>query len=314
MTSSFAAASAPLVYPFALGLVAAVNPCGFPLLPAYVAIFVREDVAAGRIRRTARGLAAGTGVTAGFVIVFAVVGLLVESGIHLVMTWVPWVMIAVAAGMTLYGVLAALGRQPYLRMPALRATGSGGALATVAFGVMYAVGSLSCALPLFLAGVAGSFTRLGIVRGISTFIAYALGMGVLLIAVSLIVAHAGVPAIRRLRLLGRAVPRVSGIVLTLVGAYLLLYWVSDLVAPTAISAPVRLVESVQSAVSSWLASSPREIGAVLGIVAVVALTVVAAGIRQPRSGDFAGTQQLSDNDQQIVDREEKGDGSQAGGQ
>ncbi|MGH8995872.1 MAG: cytochrome c biogenesis CcdA family protein, partial [Acidimicrobiales bacterium] len=63
------AASGPLLYAFTLGLVAAVNPCGFPLLGAYLAFFV-GDGELDRSRRNLRGVAAGASVTAGFVVVF----------------------------------------------------------------------------------------------------------------------------------------------------------------------------------------------------------------------------------------------------
>ncbi|MGC8626435.1 MAG: hypothetical protein ACP5VR_02575, partial [Acidimicrobiales bacterium] len=132
-----------------------------------------------------------------------------------------------------------------------------------------------CALPLFLAGVAGAFTRLGFVAGVGTFIAYALGMGLLLMVASLLVANAGASALRRAMPFARFVPRAAGAVLVLVGAYLVLYWVSDLTAPSAVPAPVRVVEQAQSALSNWLATSPRLIGAVLGAVVAAALVVLA---------------------------------------
>ncbi|MGH9104989.1 MAG: cytochrome c biogenesis CcdA family protein [Acidimicrobiales bacterium] len=281
-----AAAPAPLAYAFGLGLVGAVNPCGFPLLPGYLATFAGAGTEAGTLRRTARGLAAGASVTAGFVLVFGVLGLLIESGVDVVEGWVPWVMIALAAAMTVLGVLSALGRQVHLRVPAVRRSGSSRAIGMVGFGVAYAIGSLSCALPVFLAGVAGSFTRLGFFVGASTFVAYALGMGLLLVALSLVVAHAGAPALRRIRPLTRFVPRVAGLVLIVVGLYLLLYWVSDLVAPTSTPAPVRVVEGAQSALSGWLAGSPRLIGVVLGAVVVIALVLVAVALWRA-GGDVA---------------------------
>ena len=61
--------SGPLLYAFTLGLVAAVNPCGFPLLPAYLSLFVGEDTV-GRPQRNLRALGAGASVAAGFVVVF----------------------------------------------------------------------------------------------------------------------------------------------------------------------------------------------------------------------------------------------------
>jgi len=282
----------PLLYAFTLGLVAAVNPCGFPLLPAYLAMFAGEGPSAGHVKQTVRGLVAGASVSAGFVMVFGIVGVAVESGAGVVISWAPWAMVVLGAALAVFGVLVCVGREPHVRLPVPRvrvpqrdSVGSPRRAAAMAgFGVAYAVASLSCALPLFLAGVAGAFTRLGFVAGVGTFIAYALGMGLLLMVASLVVAHAGTSALRRALPFSRFVPRVAGAVLALVGAYLVLYWVTDLAAPLAVPPPVRVVEQAQSALSNWLASSPRLIGAILGAVVVVALVLLALARPVPGSG------------------------------
>ena len=273
--------SAVLAYAFTLGLVAAINPCGFPLLPAYLATFAGGRSGAGWVKQTERGLVAGACVTMGFVLVFGLLGLLVESGTGLVLGWVPWVMLPLAVAMTVAGVLATLGRQARLHVPLPRFSGTQGPLAMAGFGVAYAVASLSCALPLFLAGVAGSFTRLGFVTGAETFVAYALGMGLLLTVASLLVAYAGASVLRRALPVTRFVPRVSGVVLALAGLYLTLYWADDLVSPSSSPAPVRLVEHVQSQLTAWLGGSSRLIGIVLGAGVVAALVALALTSRRP---------------------------------
>lgn len=293
---------AVLAYAFTLGLVAAINPCGFPLLPAYLAGFAGGGSGAGWAKQTERGLVAGASVTAGFVVVFGTLGLVVESGADLVLDWVPWVMLPLAAAMTVAGVLTVLGRgrQVRLRVPVPRIASTRGPLAMAGFGVAYAVASLSCALPLFLAGVAGSFTRLGLLTGIGTFVAYALGMGLLLTVASLAVAYAGASVLRRAMAASRFVPKASGVVLTLAGAYLVLYWLDDLVSPASSPAPVRVVEHVQAVLTSWLGGSSRLIGAALGagvVIACLALAVAsrnktpALSVERPAGGEQGGGRQ-----------------------
>ncbi len=274
------AASGPLLYAFTLGLVAAVNPCGFPLLPAYLSFFVGEPGAA-RAQRTGRALAAGTSVTAGFVVVFGVLGFLVHAGIDVVLGWVPWVMIPLGLSMAVIGVLALAGRPVRLAPPRRRLGRGRGVLSMAGFGVTYAVASLTCALPLFLAAVAASFGRLGVLDGVGTFVAYALGMGLLLGVLGLVVANAGVAPLRRMRTLTRVVPRLAGAVLAPVGAYLVFYWASYLVDPTATPQPIGLVERVQTQLSTWLSDSPRVVGVVLACV-VVAAVAVGIGIGRGR--------------------------------
>jgi cytochrome c biogenesis protein CcdA len=279
--------NAVLAYAFTLGLVAAINPCGFPLLPAYLTAFAGDRPGTGWVRQTERGLVAGASVTAGFVLVFGTLGLAVDSGAGLVLGWVPWVMLPLAAAMTVAGVMAVLGRQVRLRLPVPRIGSSRGPLTMAGFGVAYAVASLSCTLPLFLAGVAGSFTRVGFFTGAETFLAYALGMGLLLTVASLAVAYAGASVLRRVVTASRFVPKASGLVLALAGAYLVLYWLDDLVSPASSPAPVRVVEHVQSVLVAWLGGSSRLIGAVLGAGVVIACLALAAASRDRRPSPSA---------------------------
>jgi len=271
-----------LLYAFTLGLVAAVNPCGFPLLPAYLSLFVGEETTS-RSRRTLRGLVAGASVSAGFVVVFGVLGILIRSGIDVVLGWVPWAMIPVGLTMAAIGVAAAFGHPLPVLRPKRRLGSGRGVLAMAGFGVTYAVASLTCALPLFLAAVVGSFSRLGFVDGVGTFVAYALGMGLFLMVAGIIVANAGVSALRRVRPLSRVVPRLAGAVLALVGSYLVFYWSSYLADPAATPPPIGLVEHVQTLITGWLSQSPRVVGLVLAavVLASVGVKAVAGRTRGP---------------------------------
>ncbi|MEO6826148.1 MAG: cytochrome c biogenesis protein CcdA [Microbacteriaceae bacterium] len=264
-------ATASIVYAFTLGLIAAVNPCGFPLLPAYLALFIADDSGHAWAHRTVRGLTAGACVTAGFVVAFGCAGFIVESGIQLILGWIPWAMIVIAAAMVVLGIGSLVGSHLRLPVPTPRFGTGSGVFAMAGFGVAYAVASLSCALPLFVAGVAGAFTRVGALAGGATFVAYALGMGVFVTAASVIAAHAGPGLIRRFGAIGRFIPRIAAAVITLAGLYLVYYWISDLVNPLSTPGPVRLVEAVQSSISSALAVAPVLVGTLAGVLVISAL-------------------------------------------
>lgn len=264
----------PAVYAFTLGLVAALNPCGFPLLPAYLSLFAYEG-GSGYVRQTARGLLTGASVTAGFVVIFGAFGIAVESGVQVLYRVVPWFMIPLGAALAIVGLRSAFGRQLHLPLPTLGIGNRRGIAAMAVFGAGYAIASLTCSLPLFLAGVAGSFTRLGMLDGIMTAVAYALGMGLFLMVTSLIVAWAGGPAIRRFNHLAKFVPRLAGIVLALVGSYLVYYWANYLNNPLSSPTPIRLVEQVQSALSGWLSAVPQMAGLILAAVVLASLGILA---------------------------------------
>ncbi len=262
-----------VLYAFSLGLVAAVNPCGLPMLPAYLALFTGSAPGPDGVR-IARSLLSGAGVSAGFVAVFGGLGLLVESGVQLVGAWLPWVMVAVALGMTAAGVGTLAGRGPSLRLPAPRVRPGRSALAMIVYGAAYAIGSLSCSLPLFLAAVGSSFTRRGAWAGLSTFLAYALGMGLFVTAAAVVTTMAGATALRRVRAASRMLPTLSGLVLTTSGAYLVYYWVSDLRDPTTGSPLTAAVGHLQAGLTAAVDADPVRSAVVLGVIVLGAFVAV----------------------------------------
>lgn len=277
-----AAAPAPTgitLYCFSVGLVAAVNPCGFPMLPAYLTLSSSGEATTPLPVRVVRALGSGVAVTVGFVVVFSVIGVLAKAGASVAFGWLPWVMVPIGVACFGIGVWTLVGRGLKLPVPSRRLfAGRRRGVALVGFGVTYAVASLACAFPLFLGPVVGSFAERGALAGLLDGLAYALGMGLVICAVSL----AGVGAQQlRFRWLRRAQPllqRAAGAVLCLIGAYLVVYWVNDLVAPTNTPGLVGAVERVQTDLQGWLSASPRLTGAVIGAVVLIALFAAGAWV------------------------------------
>lgn len=273
---------APVLYAFSLGLVGAVNPCGFPLLPAYLLAAATDAGDRPLLVRLLRSLWTGLTMTLGFLVVFGALGLAIKTGVSVAVGWVPWAMIPLGACCLAAGVLTAAGRR--LPIPQIHRrfwTERNRTVAFFGFGVAYAVASLSCSLPIFLAGVVGSFTRRGVGAGLGDGVAYALGMGLVVVAVSLLGAGAKPVRARSLRAAQPVIQRAAGVVLALVGAYLLLYWVTDVAAPFAEPGPIRAVEAVQRELSGWLAGSPRVVGMVIGVV--VLATLIGACVHSARA-------------------------------
>jgi cytochrome c biogenesis protein CcdA len=268
------AVAAATSYAFTLGLVAAVNPCGFPLLPAYLALFA-GGTGGHRAARTGRGLISGAGVTCGFVAVFGTLGVVLVSGAALASGWLLWFMVAAGALMAALGVSTLCGRPLYLRLPTPRLAAGGRTFAaTFMFGIAYAIGSLSCALPLFLAAVGGSFTRLGFWAGLACYLSYALGMGLFVTGAAVATALAGSGLLHRFRRAGRILPAVSGAMLAVSGLYLAYYWVAELRHIPMAAGLFGAVGAVQGDLTSFMAGHMAAtaavlLAAVLGGIAVV---------------------------------------------
>ncbi|MFC4243204.1 cytochrome c biogenesis CcdA family protein [Gryllotalpicola reticulitermitis] len=266
-----------VTYAFTLGLVGLLNPCGFPLLPAYLAFFVGDERRAWA-PRLGRGLTAGGCLTLGFLIVFGALGLAATAALSVVAAVVPWVMVAAGLAMVVFGVLAAAGRTPRLRVPALRFASGAGAPAMIGFGAAYALGSLSCSLPLFVAGVSGALAGGSAAAGFGAFLAYAVGMGLFATGASVVAALVGAGAVRALRGAARVLPRAAGALCAIVGVYLTLYWVRELAAPGVRLPVIAGAQAAQASVASWLSQAALPVAAALGAIVVagfVALALVA---------------------------------------
>lgn len=265
-----------LAFAFAAGAVATPNPCGFALLPAYLARRLSDDSGAGDGAGTAlRAITLGAAATGGFLLVFAGVGGAVAAGLRGLTAALPGLGFAVGLALFVAGLLVLAGRRVALPMPALPpSTAVTGLAGDFVFGLGYGAASLSCTLPIFLA-VLGSATTGGPLGGIAGLAAYALGMGTILMALAVAAAlarHGLVLTIRRALL---SVHRASGALLALAGAYVAYYWAMAVWAPAA--APrdpvIARGELLSAQLRSWL-STPDGRAVVYGLLLALAVVLL----------------------------------------
>jgi cytochrome c-type biogenesis protein len=200
-----------------------INPCGFPLLPAFLSFYLGADER--RLppapTRALQGLLVGALVTVGFLGFFAVVGLPVSYGVGAIARAVPWAGLVTGAALALAGLLTLLGRQ--FRLPlhlSVRPRRERRLGAMLLFGIGYGAASLGCTLPLFLTLIGASLGG----GKITTFLGYGAGMAVVLMALSVLVALAREGAARAVRPLLPHMNRIAGLLLLASGAYLFYYW------------------------------------------------------------------------------------------
>jgi cytochrome c-type biogenesis protein len=213
-----------LTLALAAGMLAAVNPCGFALLPAYLSVLVLGDDSPSTRRAVARALLLTASMTLGFVAVFGVFGLVVSPVASQVQQYLPWFTVGFGILVVLAGLWLLAGRE-LPRLPGLRghATTTRSVPAMVGFGASYAAASLTCTIGPFLAIVVTSFRAGSAAEGIGLFVAYGVGMGLLVGVAAVAVALARRGVVSGLRRSGRWVPRVTGLVLVLVGGYVAWY-------------------------------------------------------------------------------------------
>ena len=217
--------TAALGLAFSAGALASVNPCGFALLPAMVSFYLGQgeaDYAARSVWQRAReGLALGALVTAGFLLVFVLAGVLVSLGAGALARVFPWATVVMGTGLVVLGLWLYLGRSLSVRVPHLEAARVAGSYrAMFVYGVAYALVSLSCTLPIFLVAVGAALTA-GPVGSLALFVAYSVGMGLVLTAVALGAALFRGAVSTTLRRALPYVQQVSALLLVVAGGYLL---------------------------------------------------------------------------------------------
>jgi cytochrome c biogenesis protein CcdA len=264
---------APLAYAFTAGLVSVVNPCGFPMLPAYLSWFIGTDdddaTAAARLRRA---LGSGLAVSAGFLALFAAIGIPINAGVTAIYRAMPWLTIVVGLTLLGLGIGMVSGRKLNVVLPRLDRGGRGrSGWSMFVFGVSYAIASLSCTLPLFLVVVAGTTERSNFASGLLSFLAYGLAMSLMLLTLSVALALAQDSFVRWLRAALQYVDRVAGVLLVVVGAYLVNYGIYALRTDDTTSPGVSFVESWSSSSAAWLQEHYELAGVLLAVVVVVAL-------------------------------------------
>jgi cytochrome c biogenesis protein CcdA len=281
---------APLAFAFATGMVASVNPCGFPLLPAYLSYFIGTDegeAAAGdRAGSVGRALGVSLTVSLGFLLVFGIAGALIAHLSVSVYDVSPWITVVIGVALAALGVAMLAGFEPSVVLPKLNRGGrERGMRSMFLFGISYAIASLSCTLPVFLSAVGTTFTRANFASGIAVFAAYSAGMALVLMVLTVALALARHSLVRWLRQAAQHVQRVAGALLVVAGAYVAWYGITEIRLDTGQTGggPVDLVTDLSAEITAWVQNTgATRIGVVLAAM-VAAATVYSVG-RRRRTG------------------------------
>ena len=224
------ASTLPIGFAAAAGVVASVNPCGFFMLPSYIAYQLgTEEAGYNEIAaplRVARALGVAITATLGFVMIFVAFGAVVSAGGSALGKVFPYLGLAIGLAMIGFGVFLLVSHRyvGILAASRIQVTPRRNLGNAFVFGIAYAVGSLSCTLPIFMVVVGGSLATEGFFESLSQYVAYALGMGVVIVAVTLGAALFRDAISRWLRGALPHVHRASSFFMLGAGAYLIWYW------------------------------------------------------------------------------------------
>lgn len=237
------------------GMLAAFNPCGFAMLPAYLGVQILKQTTDEK-GNYLRALKFSFGMGAGLLLTFTAFGLLVIPFASSIEAYLPWVTLAVALLLAVTGIAIFAGKSVGLTKlfrPSIAP--KSGLLSQVGYGVTYALASLSCTIGPFLAVTATAIRSSSWIEILITFAAYGFGMSAIVLLLALLTASSSQKAIAWLRQKGQLLEKLIAGFLILVAIYLFAYGVFELQVAAGDLAPNVLISTaidLQSYVSRFV--------------------------------------------------------------
>jgi cytochrome c biogenesis protein CcdA len=270
--------TAALGFALGAGLVAALNPCGFAFLPGYLGLVIAGGGAdTSRPAAVARALGATVAMSAGFLTVFGLFGLLVSPLIASAQKYLPFATVVIGVLLIGLAVWLLAGRDITVVMPKVSDGHPTAQLRSMyGYGVGYAVASLSCTVAPFLAVIGTTFKQGSTLTGILAFVAYAGGMSITVGVAAVGVALAGAAAAGTFRRFLPHIGRIVGAIVLVTGLYVTYYGYYEIRLFFTDAGPEDPVIEAAAAVQSWLAGVVHTLGAwwLLGALAVLVATAV----------------------------------------
>ena len=214
-------------YSFILGVMAAVNPCGFVLLPTYLVYYLgtelnREDE--NKTTTLRRGLSVGMAVSSGFIGLFLVVGIISRAFTTVISENAKYAALVIGIALVAMGIAMLFGWKPPIAQPNVSVERERTTWNMFLFGIVYAIASIGCTIGLLISVILGSVNRHGFVSGVISIVLYGLGMGLLVTSLTVALAFARVGLVSTIKKSFKWFDKVSAVFVVLTGLYLSWYW------------------------------------------------------------------------------------------
>jgi cytochrome c-type biogenesis protein len=223
------------LFAFSAGVVSAVNPCGFAMLPAYLGLYMSTSIyekdSTHYGKMILKGLFIGCCVGLGVLSLFLFVGLITGFALNFIRSIMEWVGLLLGVGLITIGIWLMNGGRLYTGLTARIGQSIGNPTQIslkgfFLFGVSYGVASLSCTLPIFLSVVGINLNGSSIYDSMMQFALYGAGMGSMILFVTLSMAILKGVMIRYIKLALPYVERIGFFLVVLSGMYIVFYWMT----------------------------------------------------------------------------------------
>jgi cytochrome c biogenesis protein CcdA len=261
-------------YSFMLGVLAAVNPCGFVLLPAYLLYFLGID-SNNQQAPVRRALVVSAAVSSGFLLVFVIIGTISRLFTQWIELNAKYAGLLIGLALVVMGIAMLAGWKPSFITPTIAGQPDRSLRAMFVFGIAYAVASIGCTIGFLTTAILGSIGVNGFASGVVSIVLYGAGMALLVstLTVTLAVAKGGLLRVLRDGL--RYMDKLAAGFIVLTGLYLSWYWYVAISERSSAGNVTSNVENWQSDVASFLQRQGAwrlalVFAAVIGLATVVA--------------------------------------------
>ena len=241
-------------YSFMLGILAAVNPCGFVLLPAYLLYFLGIDSVNPAAQRAPirRALLVSAAVSSGFMLVFLVIGTISRLFTQWIELNAKYAGLLIGLALVVMGLAMLAGWKPSFITPSISGERDRSLRAMFIFGIAYAVASIGCTIGFLTTAIFGSIGLNGFASGVLSIVLYGAGMGLLVstLTVTLAVAKGGLLRVLKNGL--RYMDKLAAGFIVLTGLYLTWYWYVAVSERSTAGNVTQNVEGWQSSVATFL--------------------------------------------------------------
>jgi cytochrome c biogenesis protein CcdA len=271
--------TAALSFALGAGLVAALNPCGFALLPGYLTLVIAgggQDVSPPATLARAGG--ATVAMSAGFLTVFGIFGLVISPVIASAQKYLPFPTLGIGVLLVVISLWLLAGKDITIGVPKTSRGAPTARLASMyGYGLGYAIASLSCTIAPFLAVIGTTFKHGAILTGVLAFIAYATGMTITVGVAAFAVAISGPTAAAVFRRILPYAGRIAGVIVLLTGLYVSYYGYYEIRLFFTEASPDDPIVKAAGTVQTWLAHQVDTIGAWPLLAALIAVAAMVTG-------------------------------------
>ena len=190
------------------------------MFPGYVSLYI------GTNATTRKAVEGGTVCALGLLTLFTAIGVIASVIGSLAFTFIPYLELLVGLFMIIMGVSMILGITMPPFLPSIRVREQNKLLGIFLYGVAYGLATIGCSAPIFFSILFYTVMLGEPFQILLTFISYAAGMALPLVAVTIIVSKSRDFLVKKFVRATTLLQRIGAIILLLSGTYLTISYIS----------------------------------------------------------------------------------------